>query len=175
MQAVERDRRLQQVGHAVLVGFAIFGKPIESLEEDLGVQSRPQFEQEAGLLLVVFAVPPVGRARRYGCLLSLPEASVLVLDLDTNGALEDLEMLLLERMDVQRGIAHSGPNPTQQRPARIPSGLPELYRVSLNWVVELLSCPRHSSYTSSRSPPKRCEHCINRVRAGEHGPALASS
>ena len=38
------------------------------------------------LLLVVFAVPSVGRARRYGCLLSLPEASVLALDLDTNGA-----------------------------------------------------------------------------------------
>src|SRR5215217_9646429 len=84
-------------------------------------------------------------------------------------------MLLLERMDVHRWSAHSGPNPTQQRPARIPSGLPELYRVPLNWVVELLSCPRHSSYTSSRSPPKRCEHCINPVRAREHGPALASS
>src|SRR5215218_6499320 len=84
-------------------------------------------------------------------------------------------MLLLERMDVHRWSAHSGPNPTQQRPARIPSGLPELYRVPLNWVVESLSCPRHSSYTSSRSPPKRCGHCINTVRAHEHGPALASS
>src|SRR5215204_3919551 len=84
-------------------------------------------------------------------------------------------MLLLERMDVHRWSAHSGPNPTQQRPARIPSGLPELYRVPNNWVVESLSCPRHSSYTSSRSPPKRCGHCINTVRAHEHGPALASS
>src|SRR5215211_2190479 len=84
-------------------------------------------------------------------------------------------MLLLERMDVHRWSAHSGPNPTKQRPARIPSGLPELYRVPNNWVVESLSCPRHSSYTSSRSPPKRCGHCINTVRAHEHGPALASS
>src|SRR5829696_581608 len=84
-------------------------------------------------------------------------------------------MLLLERMDVHRRSAHSGPNPTQQRPARIPSGLPELYRVPNNWVVESLSYPRHSSYTSSRSPPKRCGHCINTVRAHEHRPALASS
>src|SRR5215207_3690327 len=84
-------------------------------------------------------------------------------------------MLFLERMDVHRWSAHSGPNPTQQGPARIPSGLPELYRVPNNWVVESLSCPRHSSYTSSRSPPKRCGHCINTVRAHEHGPALASS
>src|ERR687898_2656350 len=69
-------------------------------------------------------------------------------------------MLLLQRMDVHRWSAHSGPNPTQQRPARIPSGLPELYRVPLNWVVELLSCPRHSSYTSPRSPPERlCLYC----------------
>jgi hypothetical protein len=51
--------------------------------------------------LFVFVEPPVGRARRDGRLLSLPEASLLIADLDPKGTGEDFEVLLLQRMDVQ--------------------------------------------------------------------------
>jgi hypothetical protein len=68
---------LQEVGYAVLVGLAVSGKPVESLEEDLRVQRRPEFDQDAGLLVGV--VPkPVRCARRsssmsYRALPSHPE------------------------------------------------------------------------------------------------------
>ena len=66
-------------------------------------------------------------------------------------------MLLLERIDVQT-VSAAGRDDhlaAQQRPARIPSGLPELYLVPLDRVVDLLSRPRHRSHASSRSAAKR--------------------
>jgi len=102
MQAVEHDGELQLIGYAVLVGPAVSGKPVESLKENLRVQSGPHFAQDADLLLVGFVVPPVGRARRDSCLFSLAKATVLVVHLNTESAREDLEILLLIGMYVQR-------------------------------------------------------------------------
>jgi hypothetical protein len=54
-------------------------------------------------------------------------------------------MLLLERMDVQR-VATAGRDDKlalHQRPARILGGLLEHYPVILDWVIDLLSRPRH--------------------------------
>jgi hypothetical protein len=147
VDAVECDRLLQEVGYAVLVGLAVSGEPVEGLEEDLGVQCRPQFEQDAGLLVGVVP-PPVGCAGRDGCLLSLPEPSLHFTHLDTKGAGEDFEMLRLERMDVKL-VAAAGRNDKlapQQLPARIPSALLEHYPVPLDRVIDLLSCPRHVFY-----------------------------
>src|SRR5215203_1011052 len=59
VHAVERNRLLQEAGHAVLVGLAVSGEPIDSLEEDLRVQRRSEFDQDVGLF-VGFVPPPVG-------------------------------------------------------------------------------------------------------------------
>ena len=67
---------LQDVGYAVLADLAVLGESIEVLEEDLGVQSRPKFDQDVGLFVVRF-VPPVGGTRRDNGLLSLPQPSAL--------------------------------------------------------------------------------------------------
>jgi len=123
------------------------GKTIECLEEDLGVQRGPAFDQDAGLLLIGFVPPPVGCAGWDECLFSLRKASILVIHLDTKGAEEGFEVFLLARMDVQQ-VAAAGRNDelgAQQLSARIPGGLSEYYAVPLNQVIDLLTCLRHTS------------------------------
>jgi len=86
---------LEDVRYVVLVGLAVSGEPLAGLEEGFRIERGPQFGQDVGLFLVGVVPPPVRGARWDDRFLSLPEPSVLVADLDAQGAGYSLEVFLL--------------------------------------------------------------------------------
>src|SRR5436190_1754641 len=92
----------QRVGHALPVRLAVGGEGEHRLEQRLELEGGPHLADERRL--VVAGVPElVRRPRRNRQAPAGARDELLAADLETDGAAQDLEALLLARVDVGRG------------------------------------------------------------------------
>ena len=142
-----RDHReVQRVRHPLAVRLAVGGEREHRLDQRLELQRGPDLADEVRDL--VAGVPElVRRAGGHGEALAGAGDELLAADLEADGAAEDLEALLLARVDVRRGdeavrldvgLDHDG------RAVRLTARLPEDETLAGDRVLDRVSCADHA-------------------------------
>ena len=135
----------KRVRHALAIGLAVGGEPVHRLDQRLELQRRTDLADEVRGL--VACVPePVRRLRRH----RQPGAGacdeLLAADLEADGAAEDLEPLLLQRVHV-RGRDEASRLHVRldhdRLAARLPGGLAEHEALAGDRVLDAVACADH--------------------------------
>jgi len=151
--ASQRRRELKDLLQPALLHQPIPLEPVVDLEELLEVERRTHEQPDvAGLVSIVRQ--PVPNARRHHLRITRPEEELLASDRGRERAIEDLEPLLLDRMEVLHrdpAARFEGQDRLQEGTAGRLAGLDELDPIPLAWVLDHQPWVRHPDTSRARS------------------------
>ena len=139
------DREPERVGHALAVHLAVLGQREHRLDELLEAEGGPHLAHEVGSLLADVA-EAVRRPRRHEHAVAWLRHDRLLAEPELELAREDLEALLLGRMDVGRGDGAVGLDERLDDDGlavRVGRGPAEHQRLAGGGVRDGLSCGDH--------------------------------